>query len=635
MIAFDNNSGGTVNLLPIYNSLSFQQSEIEELSNRPAGDVINTNSTYNFNATTSETGVSIGFDNLKITGPFVLENSYSLRASENKSFNIDLRNNSGLLSYVRLYGNGYTHTGHLNFQGINFKSNTFNSFSEATFKFSDAETFYNNSFADNSEGLFDLEKFRYVSYNTISKMSNVSFNEIVNLKNNRFYNITGFEAKNVSGFNSQSMNTVSSIYVNNVDSAQYNGIRNDIKEFNLCNIGVLSTNYFNNCSVGKIDLVQAMFSNSCYEIKKLTVSNCASLSYNTLECNDLYLDGRILGNNTIKADVVNLDMGRNDVLISGNLLFDKDAQTINVNNNLIEWNVLKNLNDSTYSNHIYNLNHLPNKELNPSFNPSLINLDLNMYDKGYSTDQFWIDAYNTASGYKITETEKIYDENLNFIPTEYDENKICVRDINLIPYLRNLANANGYVPIIKNIDYYTPNSTMYGNGWFLNNDRYGGYSSDTFKPFPDFGKPFIWNIRGCCCYDNALHQGYYLHMVELATPCVEAGACNMCQENGMLLEKINYDLTSIWQTSNGKYTFITYPSMKMENSAFIAMGTSQQSQAFIPQALPNGLTFSITYPRFSSFSTASFDFYANDWNSKTLSYNSKQTVYFKSFTAPL
>lgn len=122
---------------------------------------------------------------------------------------------------------------------------------------------------------------------------------------------------------------------------------------------------------------------------------------------------------------------------------------------------------------------------------------------------------------------------------------------------------------------------------FCNKGMYGSCKTDTMVPFPDFGKPMVWNHHGLAVYISQLYQAYYYDIFEFCGGAVEANAMNMGVNNYFLI-KLAEDVSSSFQAN--QFTFITYPSMKRKNEAFLK-GCEVFTHAY---AFPHG-TYSSSY----------------------------------------
>lgn len=108
-----------------------------------------------------------------------------------------------------------------------------------------------------------------------------------------------------------------------------------------------------------------------------------------------------------------------------------------------------------------------------------------------------------------------------------------------------------------------PESRIMAGYHFCNKDMYGDYKTDVLTPFPDFGKPFVWNHHGVGVYISQLHQGFYYDIFEFCAGAIEAGAMNMGVNNYFQI-KVVKDVHSSF-SGDKIFTFITYPSMRRVN----------------------------------------------------------------------
>lgn len=453
MIAFDNLNGGSVNLQPIYNSLAYHQQEIEELSTGGGGAVLYTDSTYNFNCSTQN--FTLDFSNggyMCYSGNF----GFSSQTQDlTTSFFMSL-NGLPTQSFVKnsLTNNKYYNT--LYVGGINMLSNTLiNMIEDGYFS---ASYFKRNSIAFNS-GTYRLCNFKF---------------EKCNVRENSFQNIAMINAENANSCLLNSMTNIGCLNVNCVsevvnsisDISLYN-VRNasHFRANTITNFRCVDAQCYNRLSGNKFSVGDCCYlrdgedgnDNTFISVKYVDINNVSKLWWaHVTDCETVNLNCiNNLYKGTYSVKNLNINLKNDSEGILNSLLFNSSGMNISFNNGDSD-KCLRLINEQFTNVNTYHLQQLPLKNLQISYAPALEIVEKNKMDVSYSTHN---KTYNhqgspyTVNVAYVTETDAIYDSELNFKPTDRDEEKVVVKELNLVPYIRDAVKTPDELQFIYKYTY--------------------------------------------------------------------------------------------------------------------------------------------------------------------------------------
>lgn len=161
--------------------------------------------------------------------------------------------------------------------------------------------------------------------------------------------------------------------------------------------------------------------------------------------------------------------------------------------------------------------------------------------------------------------------------------------VDLTPIYNSLSYHQYEIDLLKSkppknvsFDVGFPEVSLMNGYYFLNKGMYGDYKNEGgLIPFPEFGKPYVWNHHGLAVYIHDFYQGWYFDIFELCAGAIEANAMNMGINNFFPISIAN-DLHTRFQADH--FTFITYPSMLRNNEGYVN-GIGNVDRAYL---LPHG-----------------------------------------------
>lgn len=429
MIAFD--TSPSINLQPIYNSLNSLSSRIASLS----GDKIYTNMTYNYNFSTADSLHSVDLDanSCLISGDFADIQNKTTTLNQAK-FNIKgIYTNT--IKNLSLKGSG---DGLFSLKNIaTLSANTFSTF--ANYINIDYVNGFSNNYMYHNNGIIaDFKNIKYLQNNSFSLLKYANIDNISIMNSNSFSNCSCLNFNNINGAYS---NRVTAYMFNAKYGYSFNN--NNIyraRDLNIKNFLTVSTCSIYNGSHVKIDEIRQLLNNQIRDFNEVELININNFERNSLySIQSISINAALLKMNTIGCENLKVNFITPKAGILSHLKLTSSNMMIKINNGAAQ-NCLRYISEVANCSNTYKLNRLPNKSAQISYNPAFEIVKKNIYDLSLTTSAVIYDD-NMYTDSVVATSDVIYDNSLNFKPTDRDEAKVVVKEFNIIPYVRELRNT--------------------------------------------------------------------------------------------------------------------------------------------------------------------------------------------------